>query len=194
MSYDVKYKKRAIEYKKERHTLEETAKVFKIGTTTLKSWIKIYETTGNLEIRKGFIEPYQYNRTMYYELFETWLTQKLLPKLPQNSHIIMDNATFHRKSTLPVLAEKVIFLPPYSPELNPTRHFWANLKNNLERFSLISPISMTLYLSVLRFFEYTFSLRFSKSYLPVFISKAPPKVKFVPIQVNRPLFISEEVT
>lgn len=49
MRYDTKYRKRAVEYRKEGHTVEETAKTFKKGTTTLKTWIKRYEGTGNLE-------------------------------------------------------------------------------------------------------------------------------------------------
>ena len=49
MAYDEKYRKRAVEYRKEGNTLEETAKVFKIGTTTLKQWIKKYEETGEIK-------------------------------------------------------------------------------------------------------------------------------------------------
>ena len=49
MSYDPKFRKRAVEYRKEGHTIEETAQTFKIGITTLKNWIKRYEENGNLE-------------------------------------------------------------------------------------------------------------------------------------------------
>jgi transposase len=42
MAYDEKYRKRAVEYCKEGHTIEETAKVFKIGTATLR---RHYKTT-----------------------------------------------------------------------------------------------------------------------------------------------------
>ncbi|MBR1604246.1 MAG: transposase, partial [Synergistaceae bacterium] len=45
---------------------------------------------------------------------------------------ILDNASFHRKKRLYKIAElhnvKIIFLPPYSPELNPIEHFWHWLK------------------------------------------------------------------
>ncbi|MDR1240646.1 MAG: transposase [Oscillospiraceae bacterium] len=30
---------------------------------------------------------------------------------------------------------KVIFLPPYSPDLNPIENFWANFKNYLRNYS-----------------------------------------------------------
>jgi transposase len=44
----------------------------------------------------------------------------------------MDNAAFHRSQKTKDLIEaadcKVIFLPPYSPDLNPIEKFWANMK------------------------------------------------------------------
>lgn len=47
--YDVRYKQRAIDYRKEGHTIEEMAKIFKIGTTVLKSWVKKHEEDGWVE-------------------------------------------------------------------------------------------------------------------------------------------------
>ena len=53
----------------------------------------------------------------------------------KGSVIILDNATFHKKSVLPDLARKynceVLFLPPYSPDLNPIEKKWAWLKQKL---------------------------------------------------------------
>jgi transposase len=49
MSYDKQVRERAVAYRKEGHTIEETAAIFKIGTATLKTWVKQYEQTGNLE-------------------------------------------------------------------------------------------------------------------------------------------------
>ncbi len=44
----------------------------------------------------------------------------------------MDNAAFHKSRKAKELIEsvgcKVIFLPPYSPDLNPIEKFWANMK------------------------------------------------------------------
>ena len=39
MSYDIKFKQRAVEYQTEGHTYKETCKVFKISETTLTRWI-----------------------------------------------------------------------------------------------------------------------------------------------------------
>lgn len=49
MSYDIRYRKRAIEYREEGHTQAESCEVFKISRTTLKKrWIKKYKETGDL--------------------------------------------------------------------------------------------------------------------------------------------------
>ena len=62
----------------------------------------------------------------------------------------MDNAPFHRKLQLANLAssynKKLIFLPPYSPDLNPIEKFWASLKKFL-RFNLSSFPSLDLAIS-----------------------------------------------
>jgi len=49
----------------------------------------------------------------------------------------MDNAAFHRKSKLHELAQNVgctvIFLPPYSPDLNKIENYWAWMKGRLRK-------------------------------------------------------------
>jgi transposase len=89
------------------------------------------------QIGKAIISPLQYEGTMDSSLFETWFEFHLLPSLPKNAFIVMDNASFHRKSRLHPLAQSagmtLIFLPPYSPELNPIEHFWSWLKRHLRK-------------------------------------------------------------
>lgn len=78
------------------------------------------------------IAPLEYKGTMHGDFFEAWFEQHLLPELPEDAVIILDNASFHRKKRLNEITEKhkrkIIFLPPYSPELNPIEHFWHWLK------------------------------------------------------------------
>jgi transposase len=85
----------------------------------------------------GVVSPLQYDGTMDSALFERWFELRLIPKLPPNSTAILDNASFHNKKRLISLAEKhghkVIFLPPYSPELNLIENFWSWLKNKLKK-------------------------------------------------------------
>jgi transposase len=49
----------------------------------------------------------------------------------------MDNAAFHRKTRLKAMAQekecRVVFLPAYSPDLNPIEKFWARLKKRLRK-------------------------------------------------------------
>lgn len=89
------------------------------------------------QLGKAVIEPLQYDGTMASVLFEAWFETRLLPALPEKSVIVMDNASFHRKTRLFPLAEQydhtLIFLPPYSPELNSIENFWAWLKRYLRK-------------------------------------------------------------
>ena len=52
MSYDIKFRRRAIGYWNDGHSKKETAAVFNVGTTTLQSWKKQLTETGNLEPQK----------------------------------------------------------------------------------------------------------------------------------------------
>lgn len=46
--------------------------------------------------------------------------------------VIMDNAPWHKAEDIRLAIEsrgaKLLFLPPYSPDLNPIEKAWANLK------------------------------------------------------------------
>ena len=98
---------------------------------------KKYRRTGIVaaQMEKAIIEPLQYDGTMDSLLFEVWFETRLLPALPLKTTIVMDNASFHRKSRLIPIAEKcghtILFLPPYSPELNMIENFWSWLKSRL---------------------------------------------------------------
>jgi transposase len=89
------------------------------------------------QLGKSVISPLTYDGTMDSALFEAWFSDCLLPNLPDSSVVVMDNASFHRKSKLFSITEKtghrLIFLPPYSPEYNPIENFWAWLKRHLRK-------------------------------------------------------------
>ncbi len=85
----------------------------------------------------------QYNGTMDSRLFEFWFSSQLLPSLEPGTVIVMDNASFHSKNRLFSAAQnagcRVLFLPPYSPELNPIELFWAWLKRFLRKILPSAP-------------------------------------------------------
>jgi transposase len=66
------------------------------------------------------------------EIFHNFVSHDLLPKLPKNSVLVMDNASFHKRSDTQSLIQNsgfiIQFLPPYSPDLNPIEHKWAQAK------------------------------------------------------------------
>ena len=49
MIYDTQYKQRVIDFLKEGHTQKEASLIFKVGTTTIKRWLKQWKTYGHLE-------------------------------------------------------------------------------------------------------------------------------------------------
>ena len=82
-----------------------------------------------------WVAPLEYSGTTDSILFEFWFENCLLKEVHPGSVIILDNATFHKKSVLPNLASRygceILFLPPYSPDLNPIEKKWAWLKRKL---------------------------------------------------------------
>jgi transposase len=81
------------------------------------------------------LAPFGYNGTCDTKWFNFWIKEKLLPELKQGQIVIMDNASIHKSDETRHLIEsvgcKLIFLPPYSPDLNPIEHFLAKLKKVL---------------------------------------------------------------
>ena len=87
--------------------------------------------------RGEWVAPMEYSGTTDSALFEFWFENCLLKEVESESVIVLDNATFHKKSVLPTVAQKynckVLFLPPYSPDLNPIEKKWAWLKKRLRK-------------------------------------------------------------
>ena len=79
------------------------------------------------KLRNEIIIPMQYNSKMYLALFEMWFEKCLLSYLEEGTTIVMDNTSFHRKKQLYQICSKysftLIFLQPYSPELNPIEKY-----------------------------------------------------------------------
>lgn len=87
---------------------------------------------------KEIVAPLVYEGTMNALSYERYMIQHLLPKLRAGQIIIQDNARFHKisealKIELKAHRCQIIYLPPYSPQLNPIERLWAWMKKKLKR-------------------------------------------------------------
>jgi len=73
-----------------------------------------------------------FKRTVNTPVFNAWVIQDLLPKLPQKSVVVMNNAPFHKSAdmvkALVSAGHTLLYLSPYSPDLNPIEKKWTQVK------------------------------------------------------------------
>ena len=66
------------------------------------------------------------------DVFYAWMTQEVLPQAPPEAVIVLDNAAFHKRKDIQAAVKEagmtLEYLPPYSPDLNPIEHKWAQAK------------------------------------------------------------------
>ena len=70
-------------------------------------------------------------------IFERYIKKVLVPELQQDQIVVMDNVNFHKKDEVQKAIEnagcKVLYLPTYSPDLNPIEHCWFKIKNSIQK-------------------------------------------------------------
>ena len=83
------------------------------------------------------VAPLVFQGSCNTEVVNVYFEEVLLPALPPGSVIVLDNARFHQSPTTLKLVERagcrLLFLPPYSPDLNPIEHLWAAFKTHLRK-------------------------------------------------------------
>ena len=71
-------------------------------------------------------------------IFNCWVEKDLIPKLPNNSVIVTDNAPFHKSPHLKTMIEKaghiLEYLPAYSPDLNAIESKWSQAKSRRKKY------------------------------------------------------------
>lgn len=81
--------------------------------------------------------PMTFDGTCNRMLMELWLEDSLLPQLEEGDVIVMDNASFHKGQAIEDLVVEsgceILYLPPYSPDLNEIEHWWFPLKNAMRK-------------------------------------------------------------
>lgn len=84
---------------------------------------------------KRLFAPFTVEGSCNRNVFETWLEKCLIPALKPGQVVIMDNATFHKGGLIQELIEsvgcRILYLPPYSPDLNRIEKCWAWLKSRI---------------------------------------------------------------
>ena len=83
------------------------------------------------------IAPFTVEGACNRTVFETWLESCLIPILQPGEWVILDNATCHHGGRIAQLIQakgaQVVYLPPYSPDLNRIEKCWAWLKGRIRK-------------------------------------------------------------
>ena len=87
--------------------------------------------------RDGIVAPFVVDQPMNQAIFTQYVRQYLLPELAPGDVVILDNLSSHKGTEAAALVEAagatLLFLPPYSPDLNPIEQVFAKLKGLLRR-------------------------------------------------------------
>jgi len=81
--------------------------------------------------------PLVYSGTLNGELFKQFVAQFVVPKLKPRDILIMDCLSVHKVKSISEMVEavgaNVVYLPPYSPDLNPIEFVWPEIKADLKK-------------------------------------------------------------
>lgn len=85
----------------------------------------------------GMVAPWIVDAPMNARRFETWIETQLAPELQPGDVVILDNVGFHKSERAAELVRSqgawMLFLPPYSPDLNPIEMAFSKLKALLRK-------------------------------------------------------------
>jgi len=85
----------------------------------------------------GIVAPWLLNGPMNGDAFLTYIATQLAPCLTPGDIVIMDNLSTHKikgvRETIEARGARLLYLPPYSPDLNPIEMVFAKLKALLRK-------------------------------------------------------------
>ena len=86
---------------------------------------------------RGLTAPFVVDKPMNRRLFEAYVETQLAPTLAKGDVVILDNLPAHKshaaEAAIKARGAWMLFLPPYSPDLNPIEMAFAKLKAHLRR-------------------------------------------------------------
>jgi transposase len=95
---------------------------------------KVLTTLGAMSLR-GMVAVMTIESATDGDIFLAYLEQVLCPQLKANDVVILDNLSAHKVCGVRELIESqgatLLYLPPYSPDLNPIEKAWSKLKQLL---------------------------------------------------------------
>jgi transposase len=85
----------------------------------------------------GVIAPMVLDGPMTGEVFRAYVEQVLVPELSPGDVVVLDNLAAHKvagiRETIWATGASLLYLPPYSPDLNPIEQVFAKLKALLRK-------------------------------------------------------------
>lgn len=85
----------------------------------------------------GVEAPWIFEGAMDQQVFLTYVTHVLVPTLRPGDIVILDNLGAHKSAAAETIVRSMgaylVFLPPYSPDLNPIELCWSQVKRRLRR-------------------------------------------------------------
>jgi len=82
--------------------------------------------------------PWVIKGAMNRDLFNTYIETQLLPTLKTGDVVILDNLSSHKSKEAAAMLKSIgswfLFLPPYSPDLNPIEMAFSKLKTLLRKY------------------------------------------------------------
>ena len=103
---------------------------------------KIPRTTLIAGLNLGkLIAPFRFIGHTTTEVVIKWIRRVMSKVAKQGMTVILDNATFHTNQRViqafSDIGLNVLFLPPYSPDLNDIEPYWAILKKKLQALNTL---------------------------------------------------------
>jgi len=88
---------------------------------------------------RGLAAPKVYDRPINAALFEEWVEKCLLPTRAEGDIVVMDNLPAHKGPRVQELVKaagaELLYLPPYSPDMNPIEKAYSKLKAFLRKIA-----------------------------------------------------------